>query len=226
MRNRTLLGVALLGLLLPAAATAEWDDLWGPKPPSMWIFALGAGYAFPKGEVVKDTDLSGFVRGAIPLQAELAYRLVGDLTLGAYFSYAFGLLPKDVGHDCDVSGLDCKAWAMRTGLQLTYALTVVSRSVTPWLGVGIGYEWMSLSVKGGAQDASARLRGWELVNAQAGLNIASGSGGWGPFVSYGYTKYDHGSLDLPGQTVEGSIDSKQQGAHGYLTAGLRLSFDL
>lgn len=166
---------------------------------------LGArlGYGFTTGEVVAGADLADGVKALIPVQVELNYKLMKNLALGGYFSYAFGMLGDAESDFCDLNGIDCSASGMRLGIQAIYDFSP-GASFDPWVGLGIGYEWLNLSE--GALDMT--LTGWEFATLQVGADWEISKGfGVGPFLSWGFGQYS--SMDLGGL----SADITDKGTH-------------
>lgn len=204
MRRLVLVAAALIATGAPSASEAR--------------LRLGAraGYGFAAGEAGNGVDQSDLVRGQIPLQLDVSYGMGRGLTLGAYFSYARGILGAAIGDDCDARGASCSASVVRTGLVVTYDLPPFA-SALPWLGLGIGYEWAELRQ---SDRRTVGLKGWELASLQAGADWALGRGlHLGPFVSWSLARYDSAKEELP---TYGEISDK--GMHQLLQLGLRGRF--
>jgi hypothetical protein len=170
---------------------------------------LGArlGYGFAMGEVVADVDQADIAKAQIPIQIDLNYKFSPNLSLGGYFSYAFGTLGDDYSDACDALDVDCSVSGMRLGIQLNYEFSP-GASFNPWAGVATGYEWLSVEEDG----ESASFTGWEYLTLQVGADWEMSKGfGLGPFLSWGIGQY--GSFE--------DIDIDDKGTHQLVQIGVR-----
>ena len=185
------------------------------------------GYGIPLGEAAENADLNDLVTGQVPIWIDAGYRITPNWVVGLYFQYGFAFLADNV---CP-SGTDCSAHAIRVGLQGQYRF-MPREKVNPWLGLGIGYEWLGGSVSipspVGSVDVSLDAHGFEFVNFQGGADFQVGDGiGIGPFLSFSLGEYSRGSFDVTGPaTASGSDDIENQALHEWLTLGVRGAFDL
>ncbi len=133
---------------------------------------------------------------------------------------AAGLLGDDL-EDCD----DCSARGYRLGLQVDYAFKTAS-AMRPWIGAGIGYEWLSISEDTDGGDVTLSFSGFEFVNLQGGLDWRIGDSKFsiGPFAMLSIGQYSNASIDTPlGDDEEGIEDKKM---HQWFQIGVRGRFDL
>jgi hypothetical protein len=211
-----------LGLGL-AAGGAVAEEL-----PTRFEAAVRAGVGIPIGNAVGDTtrspggtSLGDLVAWSIPLQLELGAR-VGPAFVGGYVSYAFG----KAGSALE-AGTSRSASNVRFGFEILWHLGP-DRPVDPWLGLGVGYEWLNLSVGGPGGSVTGSARGFEWVNLQLGIDFQLGrSFRLGPFVQSRIAQYDTGSLELlnpQGTGVTGSGDIQSKALHTWIDVGLRFSF--
>jgi hypothetical protein len=109
--------------------------------------------------------------------------------------YAFG----KAGSKLD--GLSSKtASDVRVGFEVLWHFAPGS-AVDPWAGLGIGYEWLNFSAPVGTTTVSVGVRGFEFVNAQAGLDFRLGQlFRVGPYVMGTLGQYSVGSVELTGAT--------------------------
>ncbi len=178
---RTLLA-ALLLLAAPGAASA------GPS------LGLRLGYDVSSGHAAKGTPMSEVANAAIPIQLDALWRFGPSFSLGAYYSFGFGLLSKSVADACDAAGASCSAWMMRTGVEAQWAFADVAKWWAPWIGAGIGYEWAYDHVSLNGQSARQDVSGWELLNLEGGADAKIGAHLWlGPYLALRYGRYS--SLD-------------------------------
>jgi hypothetical protein len=130
-----------------------------------------------------------------------------------------------------VSGVDCSAHDIRVGLQGQYRF-MPKESVNPWVGLGIGYEWLGGSISAntplGSVEGSFDVHGFEFLNLQGGADFKVADGvGIGPFLSFSLGEYTDGSVAATGAgTVSGSGELANKSLHEWLTLGVRGAFDL
>ncbi len=140
------------------------------------------------GKVCGSTaDTSDVIAGQIPLTLDAGYRLTPDLSLGVYGQYGFVLLEHCTG---------CSGHDVSFGIQARYRLLPGS-TLRPWVGLGIGYESLSLSqvpfaTVGAPALADTTLTGWELANIRAGWDFPlSRAFTLGPFVGASLGQFSH-----------------------------------
>lgn len=210
------------------------------SPAEAGGFELGArlGYGIPMGKAVDATDgeLSKTIKGMVPLQLDVGYRVIPNLTLGGYVMYGFGLLGDEISSSCDQSkalGIDvsCGVSDLRLGIQGQFHI-MPTQDVDPWVGVGLGYEWLSFSSEvssgGRSQEVTLKAKGMEFLSLQGGadFNVAPGLG-LGPFLSFSLGQYsstsDSCSGECAGFTNE-SEDIANKALHQWLLLGVRGTF--
>jgi len=205
--------LAALLALSPVAATAA------PTGPEV---GFRVAYAVPLGDIVGDgaggsTKISDLFSGGLPIQVDLGYRFTPGFYGGIFGSYGF-LFPTN----CDPTA-SCSGHNFRLGLDVQLH-AAPDASVDPWLGLGVGYEWLVLSVSGGGQTQDATLRGFEFGNVQVGVDFAASPGfHFGPFASFSLARYTDGSTAGVFGTAAGSISDPK--FHGWLQFGLRATFN-
>jgi hypothetical protein len=203
--KKTFSFLAVLAVLIPAAAQAQWS--------------LGArtGYAIPLGDADGTAKMSDTVSGQIPLQLDIGYRLANtQLTLGGYFSYGFGSVAGTTQDLCDLNNVSCSSSSLRVGVQMLYALATPQEPTQPWIGLGLGYDSITVS---GVNDVT--ISGTEFLNFQGGMDWKVGAtGSLGAFASFSLGQYS----DISGSGFSGTLADKKM--HQWLTVGLRGSFGL
>ena len=132
---------------------------------------LRLGYGIPLGSALKDSKLSDGVNGQIPIWVDAGYRFTPNIMAGAYFSYGF-VSVADKAQGCGSGGVDCSAHDVRLGLQGQYRL-MPDEFVDPWLGLGIGLEWLHERprLRAGASSISSKLNGVEFLDLQGGADF-------------------------------------------------------
>lgn len=202
-------------------------------------FELGArtGYAIPMGKVSDEgtsNKLSDSVSGVIPLQLDVGYRVLPSLMVGGYIMYGFGITGDALDKSCDLikaSGADasCTSHDVRLGLQAQYHF-MPDASVDPWIGGGIGYEWLTFGFKGTRNGVSSEVsttgHGFEFINLQGGADFSvAPKVGIGPFLSFSVGQYAKASCDGAG-CAGTSNDIDKKAMHQWLTLGVRGTFVL
>lgn len=231
MRNLWIIGLCSGLAVLGVASSARADG-----------FELGArvGYGVPLGDVDDDDneDLSDGIKGMIPLQLDVGYRVTPALSLGGYFMYGFGFVGDEISDTCDaaedVPGLSasCSATDFRVGLQAHYHFSP-DKKVDPWLGVGVGYEWLmfGIDVAGGGRESevSSTGRGFEFFNIQGGLDFEVAPGlALGPFLSFSAGQFSSYSISCSGDGCDDvnsdSRDIEDKALHEWMLLGVRGTF--
>ncbi len=201
----------------PMPATTEVEE----ETQRGFEFAVRVAYAIPMGDAFDDVDLGGGVQldaaslsdgvsGGIPLQLDLGYRVDNHLFIGGYGSYLIGF----EGDRCD--NIDCDSPSgMRVGGEIIYNILPVTHSFSPWIGAGIGYEWLWSSEQG----VDSTVRGMEFFNAQLGVDFRVGRymrlGPYGLFALGQYSKLSVDDVDI-------DIDNK--GTHEWIHLGVKATF--
>lgn len=180
-------------------------------------FTLGLrlGYGAPGGDVMKNAAMSDLASGQIPLQLDAMYRINPEIAVGGYFSYGFGGVSGLSKDQCDASGIDCSTSTLRLGLQGTYTFTMVQKFV-PWVGLGTGYEALSIKASAGGASATTDYTGWEYFNLQVGGDYkVSPLFAVGPYLQYAMGQYANVEAN--------SITEKS--THSWFNIGIRGKFD-
>src|SRR6186997_1155864 len=131
MTRAIVTAAALAGALLvatPARAAAQ--------PESGVELGLRIGYAFSAGHLGAppngtDQPLGDYVGGQIPLWLDVGYRLNGDVYLGGFVQYGFGIVNDDRQDPCRLDNVDCSASDLRVGVMGRYHLPAISQ-LSPW----------------------------------------------------------------------------------------------
>jgi hypothetical protein len=200
---RTLLLAALLAL--PAAAVARPE------------LGLRLGYASASGEASTGTSMSEVAKSAVPIQLDALWRFGERFAAGLYSSYGFGQLSSSVSDQCGAAGASCSVSATRLGAEGIWTFTDVSPRYLPWLGAGIGYEWVREGASIGSRSGVQHLSGWEYLNVQGGADVrVARKVAVGLYAQYAFGQYSR----LDGSTIQ------SKGFHQWLGAGLRGTYDL
>lgn len=171
--------------------------------------AYRLGFALPMGKTQEGAkDMSEGLTGLIFLWGDIGYWPIPYLFGGLYVTGGY------VVPDCE-GNVSCSAWDVRGGPEVLVRV-LPFENMTPFLGVGAGYEWFKLKASlPTGESSSATLTGWELLNAQAGLEVRSRGSLYGLFVTYSIGKFSKVSTD------SGSGDIEKQATHSWLGIGAR-----
>jgi outer membrane protein len=210
--------VAAVTVFGAGEARAESQDIDGSTPMRPGV-ELGArpSFALPLGRFAEgDAALSERMVGSLPLWIDAGYRLHPRVYLGVY-----GQLAPLLRRDC----ASCAGLALRAGLDVQVHLSPRER-LDPWIGVGAGYEVLTLNEPALATTS----RGFELAMVQVGLDYITSrsaveaTGRVGPFVAASLGQFHHQRAEAGGVVTEGGV---ARGAlHGWIGLGLRAAVDL
>ncbi|HET9038317.1 MAG TPA: hypothetical protein VFN45_19030 [Myxococcaceae bacterium] len=180
---------------------------------------LGSAYQTTGGTEVSLSDWSSIT---IPVQLDLGVRLGGSWFLGGYFSYGFAGSAKVAfpTFTCGTGDVSCSPKTLRFGGQVHWHV-LGNVATDPWIGLGSGYEKVSIGVSGGGSDASLDISGWEFANLQLGIDFALGSAvKIGPWVSFSVGQYSSAGGSSGGSGLSAEITNKTM--HEWLMGGVRL----
>jgi hypothetical protein len=223
---------------LPPAAEAP-----PPMPPRdasapPLAFEMGArlGLSLPNGDyatglsVTQANPTKGWpaMKPGVPILFDVGARVASHWFVGAFAQYGF--LATDCGQMPNVK-LDCNAHDVRAGLVVRYHFAPRGR-VDPWVGWGLGYEWLSTSMTGTDAQTTASIdhsfNGWNLIDATLGLDITSASSfSFGPYaeITYGtFVNHDaNARVGTQSSAMSENIPSTSQ--HQWISVGVRGAFD-
>ena len=186
-------------------------------------FGVRLGYALPMGNTSGSEKLSDGVSGAIPVVLEAGYRLTPNFTIGALFQYGLAQIKDGDTTGCG-SGIDCSGSVIRLGVEGIYNLNL-GTALTPWVGIGAGYEWFSITASAGGQSASVSAKGFEFATLHAGGDVrVAPNFALGPFLSFSLAQYASASLEGGGMSM--SMDIDQKSMHEWLQIGVRGRFGI
>ncbi len=173
--------------VLPAAAAAS---------PSL---GLRLGYEGSSGSAAKGTPMSDVMQADVPVQLEALWRFGEHFSAGVYYSFALGLLSKQVTDACahltdQVTGehiaATCSAWEMRAGIRFEYAFPELSDRFAPWLGAGTGWEWVREKIDASRGSSAWTTSGWEVMSLDGGADVKVAPKLWiGPYLGYRFGQY-------------------------------------
>jgi hypothetical protein len=215
---------ALLALL--ASSTARVAS--AQDPGTGFEAGLRVGNAFALGRIVggddEGGDLDRTVEGAVPIWIDLGYRVLPELFVGLYGQYAFGRIGDNFGQRCEVDpDAECPASMVRLGLQVHHHLAPES-GTNPWLGLGLGYEWLTFGIEQSDRGLSITTHGFELLNLQAGLDFeVTDDFHLGPALSFSIGEYSGISAECSGVAIDcmEQPEIEETGVHHWLMLAVR-----
>jgi opacity protein-like surface antigen len=192
------------------------------------------GYGFSSGNLGAppngtDQNVSNYVSGQWPLWLDGGYRFSPEVYLGAFFTYGFGVVNDDRQDLCRNANVNCSASDVRVGLMGRYTFTV-PWALAPWLGLGVGYEWGSFSLRQtviGNTNTDSSWSGWEFANIQAGADYrVTPQFAVAPFFSMSIGQFGSTSTtNTTGSTTNTTEqDLEKTSIHQWFLFGLRASF--
>jgi opacity protein-like surface antigen len=216
--KRALTLSAALVMVMVGVHAAHADEAPDPNRPGADL-SVRTGYALPFGKADGDAmAISSSISGAVPIVVEGGYRVNAQFTVGAMFQYGFAQTK-----NCD-SGASCSASSTHLALEGIFRPQIGS-AFAPWLGLGTGYEWLSMSASAGGQSVSAGAHGFEFLILQAGGDIqVAPQFNLGPFVMFSLGQYQTETADIYG--TSGSADIQNKALHEWLQFGIRGTFSI
>jgi hypothetical protein len=170
--------------------------------------------------------------GQLPLWLDAGYRISPELYVGGFLQFAVIFPVNNTTTGCGQMGVSCGGNDINAGIDVHYHF-MPKTSFDPWVGVGVGYEWLNYSASQGSQSAGTQLTGWQFVNFQLGgdYKIAPNVG-IGPFVMLSLGQYDsysfsgaaQAALQQVGAPTSGDFTNKAM--HEWLTFGVRGTYDI
>jgi hypothetical protein len=194
--------------------------------------SLRLAYGVPVGKLTDASgdDVNKMVSGSLPIQLDLGYRFNPNFSAAIFGQYAFGFVASgsnSIGQACSVSGVNCSTSDIRLGAEVFYH-ALPGQKYDPWVGLGMGYEWGKLTGESGGVSADFKIRGFEFLNVQAGLDFAAPAGfGFGPFVQFTMGQYS--TTEAPTGTAGSSTvtsDITNKALHSWIQFGMRGTFNL
>jgi outer membrane protein W len=193
-----------------------------PKGSGLSLGVRGA-YGIPVGDSFEDLSLSDTFGDTVAPQVDVAYFFNRRLSLGGYFQYG---IASGSNSRCP-DGVSCKGKVLRFGVELDYHFRAEA-FISPWVGVGVGYEIGTMEIGQGATNTWFKLEGYDLGHAHFGVDFQlTRSIAVGPYVSASVGEYSDASLRL-GTAAEQSeaIPSEQKKLHVWIQPGVRVQFRL
>lgn len=236
IKTVSLVGIAVAAVSFGSTGAAR-AEVPAPPPPTESApplrgeggaleFGLRTGYGIPLGRFGKSDDAASdqkvttIIKGVVPVWIDAGYRFNPRLYAGLSFQYGFGLLSGDL---CS-SGQSCSVSDLRLDANVLYHVTP-GRPADLWLGFGVGYEWLELSVSAPGFSSSESAGAFEFANFQAGVEVAVNRAfALGPFASFSLGTFRRAAIESP--TITGTMDVADKSLHEWLLFGVRGTVDL
>jgi hypothetical protein len=192
-----------------------------------FVLSFALGYAPGWGDAIKDNygdgqALTDVVSSHVPLILGVGYRFSPLVSAGGIFQYGIGQMASDA---CG-SGNSCSARDSRVGVEVRLHFAV-EQSFSPWISGGFGYEWLTLQESYGSDSLSLSIKGWELLNLEAGGDFrVNPTFTLGPFLGLRVARFSSESVEAYGQSDSADIPSDNQAIHGWVVLGVRGAFTL
>jgi outer membrane protein W len=223
MSNLKMVFASLFLAAVPSVAAAQSGAEIGVR--TGYAFAAGHTGALANGD---DQNLGDWISGQWPIWIDAGYRFNPNWYLGGYAQYGFGFVNEDQLTGCRNANVDCSASDTRLGVMGRYHFVSASQ-FSPWVGLGFGYEWASLSATTSGRTAGEfKGSGFEFANLQAGLDYSVASRFvLSPFISVSFDQYRHLSFSgtaAGAVTLRGDGSPAKESVHEWILIGVRAAF--
>lgn len=202
---------------------------------------LGArtGYSFSDGDYANGVPIGSPSRllpgttGGLPIVLDLGVRIGKRVYFGAFFQYAFLATSCPKVDSTLATTASCGGHDLRGGIAVQLHLAPRG-SIDPWIGFGVGHEWLTNNVAASASDGSSAnlsytLHGWDVADAMVGVDLHTRGGfAFGPYAEVTSGSFASASKTLTGsgQGASDSTDITATSAHQWFTVGLRGTFEI
>jgi hypothetical protein len=234
--RRSLAVAVALSLAVPLLADAQPRGRPPRVGPDQGLYLSGrAGYGVPSGNLsddfvagaLLDPALDAFVDGKVALWLEVGYRFDPRVRAGFFLELAPTTL---VSLSCFRS--ECDASDIRFGIDVQFHFGP-GRTVDPWLGLGVGIEYLSANtgedVDGNGiadRDAEFTYAGFELPLVEGGLELrVSPRFSLGPYLALSFAQFTSVAIERPGER-DRRATIENRAAHAWLQLGLKGTLDL
>lgn len=225
MRIRQIATSSLAVVMLLAAAPSWAQKLVPSSNRGAVQLGLRLGYGAPFGKLgttataMAGNDLSFFIKGQVPVAVDAGYLVNPNVYVGLLFQYGFGFTGSGDESFCNQSGISCSTTDLTLGVGVHYHLSPAA-SFDPWIGLGVGYEWLAVTATGTVASESFSSSGFQYVNLQVGVDVSVAPNiAAGPFVSFSAGQYASVSNQVGNTTASQNITN--QSFHEWLLFGVR-----
>lgn len=203
-------GPAPIDLLAPARAP-EIEHTEPPEGgPGGFEIGLRLDAQLPVGDTFSGTSLKSMVSGQAAAQVDAGWRIDPRWEVGAFFRYGLAFV-----NGCP-QGVSCSAHNLRVGVEGQLHLSP-GTSVDPWIGLGTGYEFFTLSASTAKAKTDVTYKGLTFALLEVGADYRlSDVLGMGPYVEASAGQF----------SSDDSGDLSRKSLHLWLGLGVRGWFDL
>jgi hypothetical protein len=189
----------------------------GMQPIVPFYGAFGLGGAFISGDLAEGVPADRVYDPQLDIWLEGGMRLTPHLGLGIYLDIGVGEPASEVRAACDALATSCTATTGRFGVLLRHTFNPSAYS-TPWVAVGTGFEFGSVSEDSSSYDSGSsqelfRYTGWEVLRLMAGVDLrANPVFGFGLYggVSFGrYSRFEDafGEVALDREPIHTTVEA-------------------
>lgn len=206
----------------PSSTEPAPIDLYTPPPPAPkepevertgpggFELGLRLDAELPFGEAFSGTRLKSMTSSQVALRLELGWRITPRWQVAAFAGYGLAFV-----NGC-TENVSCSAHDVRVGLGGQLHLRP-GEAVDPWIGLGAGYEWLSLSSSTSAVSTDVTFEGPTFALLDVGADFRLGErAAVGPFLE--------ASAGQLRSTETGDLAGKR--AHLWVGLGVRGWFDV
>ncbi len=186
-----------------------------PPPRVGFQMDIRTGYALPMGTFAENVKMSDIASGQVPFIVDIGGKVIPELFIGGYLGLAFGGAGGRQKDLCDNSDLDCTVFDIHFGAEAQYHI-LPGGPVNPWIGYGLGYESLGMSVSRNGTTTSSSVGGFEFARFMGGVDFrVTRVFGVGPFVDLSMATFS---------TASNGATITEKGTHEWLTLGVRFVF--
>lgn len=209
------------------------------RPTKGFEMGIRGSYGVPFGGSSEETGVRDLIAGIFPVQLDFGYRFDPRWSVSGFIAGGIGVKgtecrtsgdrpePSDDengnGQPLPGTGVECDAPnQFRAGIQVLFHLRPVTEDTAPWVGLGVGYEWLRLSETLGRSTFVQTLSGLEIVNFQVGVDLAAGSHlRVAPFAQWSLGVYSRVSADASGDAEP--LPAPDGTLHHWLNLGIKVT---
>jgi hypothetical protein len=224
MHRFSIVLIVVAPLCCSSIASAQEAAPRSDAPPARVGFqtAIRTGYTIPMGKVsgLPADDMTDSFSGQIPLFFEMGGKPHPNFFIGGYLGLGFGRAAGPLQRACDSSNITCTGIAVRLGVEFQYHILPAALA-NPWIGYGIGYESMRISMSRSGQSVDVTVTGVEFARFMGGVDFrVDPNFGIGPFADVSLGQFSNVRSD-PGGGASMDREIPNKAMHEWLTVGVR-----
>ncbi len=189
-----------------------------------WAAGFRLGWSIPGGDFENTpagaAPLSLGITGVLGLGIDAGYRFTENLLLVLNVGGGY-VFPKNCG-----GGESCSGWQIRGGPMGMWRF-LPFQNISPWVGLGAGYEYIVQSRTVGGSDRNVAYHGFQFLELSGGAHFRTSRTYAGPFVSFVLGRYGTKSRSgtLAGEDYDESDPVEDPATHQWITLGLHAVLD-